>query len=72
VRKRAQNNIDENSEHHSPLCPSSTLHIDGINAQSSPEQKPQSSLGNVLGTSTGGIAGTLCYQIGRSIKPIYE
>jgi RHS repeat-associated protein len=32
VRKRAQNNICENSEHHSPVCPSSTLHIDGINA----------------------------------------
>jgi hypothetical protein len=32
VRKRAQNNIDENSEHHSPLCPSSTVHTDGIDA----------------------------------------
>ena len=32
VRKRAQNNICENSEHHSPACPSSTVHIDGIDA----------------------------------------
>ena len=32
VRKRAQNNINENSEHHSPLCPSFTLHTDGIDA----------------------------------------
>ncbi len=32
VRKRAQNNICVNSEHHSPVCPSSTLHIDEIDA----------------------------------------
>jgi transposase len=32
MRKRAQNNINENSEHHSPVCPSSTVHIDRINA----------------------------------------
>jgi Group II intron, maturase-specific domain len=37
VRKRAQNNIDENSEYHSPLCPSSTVHIDGLDAQSVPK-----------------------------------
>jgi hypothetical protein len=37
VRKRAQNNIDENSEYDSPMCPSSTVHIDGIDAQSVPK-----------------------------------
>ena len=58
--------MTENSEHHSPVCPSSTLHIDGINAQSIPKQKPQSGLRNVLGTLTGSITRTLCALLGET------
>jgi hypothetical protein len=64
--------MNENSEYHSPVCPSSTLHIDGIDAQSLPKQKPESGLGNVLGAAKGSITRTLCTQIGSSIESIYE
>ena len=34
MRKRACNNIDENSEYHSPVRPINTLHVDRADAQS--------------------------------------
>ena len=37
MRKRAWKNIDENSEHHSPLRPTNTLHVTRSDAQSLPE-----------------------------------
>jgi hypothetical protein len=37
MRKRAWKNIDENSEHHSPLRPTNTLHVTRADAQSLPE-----------------------------------
>ena len=72
VRKRAQNNIDENSEHHSPLCPSSTLHTNGIDAQSLPTAESTSSVDNVLGTAESRIARTMRHQITSSIKQILQ
>jgi hypothetical protein len=58
--------MNENSEDHSPVCPSSTLHIDGIDAQSLPAQKPESGLGNVLGAAKGRITRTLCTLLGET------
>jgi hypothetical protein len=34
MRKRAYNNIDENSEYHSPVRPINTLHVVRADAQS--------------------------------------